>query len=110
MPVAEYSGKAGFLDKPLHKLWRKARLRPLEITPVETDRDAGDLPVPGRRILASGLFAGAAIVKGRAAVGFQSGRVAPGRQPAGCAEAEFDKIGNVQRPFAGIAIRFSRSA
>src|SRR3954452_7206910 len=109
MAIAQYSRNARFLDKPLHKLGGKAGLRPREISPVETDRYAGDFPMPGRRILAFGLFAGASIIQRRAAASLQSGRLPPGRQLARGGQAEFDKIGNVQGPLPRIAVRLSRS-
>src|SRR3954469_11546817 len=109
MAIAEYSGETGLLDKPLDKLGRTAGLRPREISPVEADRHARDFPMPGRRILAFGLFAGASIIQRRAAASLQSGRLPPGRQLARGGQAEFDKIGNVQGPLPRIAVRLSRS-
>src|SRR3954454_1858789 len=109
MAIAQYSRDAGFLDKPLDKLARKAGLRPREISPVEADRYARDFPMPGRRILAFGLFAGASIIQRRAAANLQSGRLAPGRQLARGGQAEFDEVGNVQRPLPRITVRLSRS-
>src|SRR4051794_23539783 len=98
MAIAEYSRETGFLDKPVDKLGRKAGLRPREISPVEADWYARDFPMPRRRILAFGLFAGASIIQRRAAANFQSGGLAPRRQLARGGQAEFDKIGNVQGP------------
>src|SRR3954470_9903070 len=108
MAIAEYSRETGLLDKPLDKWGRKAGLRPREISPVETDRYARDFPVPGRRILAFGLFAGASIIQRRATANPQSSRLAPPRPSARGGQAEFDKIGNVQGPLPRIAVRLSR--
>src|SRR3954470_20606 len=104
MAIAEYSRETGLLDKPLDKWGRKAGLRPREISPVEADRYARDFPMPGRRILAFGLFAGAPIIERRAAANLQCGRLAPRRQLARGGQAEFDKIGNVQGPLPGITV------
>src|SRR5947209_7326964 len=108
--VAEYAGDARFFHKPLDKLRREAGLCPREITPVEADRDPGDFPMSGRRILAFGLFAGAAEMQAGAAAMLQSCGLASGCKITRCAKAEFDQIGNVQRSFARIVVRVAGSA
>src|SRR3954447_10660495 len=105
MTIAEYSREAGFLDQPLDQLCRKAGLRPREVSPIETDRNAGNFPMAGRRILASRLFAGASKMQWRAAAGLHAGKLTSGRQLAGRCQTKFDKIGNMQRTFTRRAVR-----
>ena len=52
--VAEDARELRLADQRVGQLLREGRDRLREVAPVEADRDAGDLPVAGRRVLALG--------------------------------------------------------
>ena len=97
MAVAEYAGNACLLHQSLDELWREAGLCPREIAPVEADRDPGDFPMSGRRILPFRLFAGAAKMQAGAAAMLQSCGLPSGCKVTRCAQPEFHHPEKVQQ-------------
>ena len=54
MAVAQHAGQLGLLDQGFKQIGRKALRLVGEVAPFEQCRDAGDLPMPGGRVLARG--------------------------------------------------------
>ncbi len=95
MAVAENAGHLRRAAERLDKLRRKGVALCREITPIESHRRSGDLPMARRRILAAGDFVGGAIDAvdllrnrhaGRKAAGGGLARYASGRAPTYWAE------------------------
>src|SRR6185503_10199113 len=84
-------------DQPL----REARHDAREVAPVQCDRDAGDFPMSGLRILASGLLGGAAGVTALPMFDFKPGRNASGGAAARRAESERRQVRQPQLALAG---------
>ncbi len=92
--VGEDAGEVAFADQCLGEICRKGRLRVRKITPVETDRQSGDLPVARRRVLAArglcrrGVEAGDAFHRHRSACG----------KRCGVPQSQRPHVGHVKRP------------
>src|SRR3954447_2032312 len=63
VPVAQDTRKGSLLQEFLDQLLRKAGLPLREVSPVEPNWYAGDLPVTRRRILSTGLLARASVLQ-----------------------------------------------
>src|SRR4051812_7445972 len=109
MAITEDAGQRGAPAQFRNQFAREARHRAWEISPVEGDRDAGEFPVPRRRVLASGYFRSAA------AAAFGGARRKPGRHTSGCqsagfAETEACEVRKLERSLAAVGVRFALGA
>src|SRR5277367_1252550 len=87
MAVGENSGQFAFRDQRLGQRRRESGNRLREITPIEVDRRAGELPMPGWRILAARSLDSVAPLAARLRKR-QARRRAAARSPDGVAEAQ----------------------
>jgi hypothetical protein len=96
--IAEDAGHGGLFQKSVSELPRKARLRLREITPVETNRHAGDFRMTGGRILSPGPLARASTLRAYLATICQSRSLPAGGEAMSFTQSEFDKMGRCSRP------------
>jgi hypothetical protein len=102
--IAENPRQAGLLHESVNEVGRKTGVGLRKVTPIEPDRDAGDLPMARRRILSSGYFAGASILRAGVAARSQSRKPTAGRKAMCLAKAEFDEMWQMQGALAQVIV------
>src|SRR5215204_3885765 len=108
--IAEDAGQGGLFQECVSELLRKAGLRLREVAPVEPNRNAGDFPMTGWRILSPGLLARAATLRANLAAIRQPWSLPSGGEAMSFTQSEFDKVGQVQGSLPNRVIGVTHSA
>ena len=108
--IAEDAGQGGLFQECVSELLRKAGLRLREVAPVEPNRNAGDFPMTGGRILSPGSLARAATLRAYLAAIRQSRCLPAGGEAMSLAQSEFNEMRQMERSAAHLVIRITDSA
>ena len=94
--VAQIPGQTGLLDDGVQQLLREAVVVVMEVTPLEQDGHAGNLPVTGRGVLAGGELLGKAVGTDHLDILVQSGREGAAGEFARVAQTQLAEVWQVE--------------